>query len=304
MSEITVFAYDSHAIRMIQGEDGEPWFVAADVCNALDIKNAADAIKRLDDDEKGVDSIYTLGGSQELAVVNEAGLYMLILSSRKPEAKIFKRWVAHEVIPSIRKTGRYESKPERSPEDPLPFDRLAPESLPFRQVHPSLYAELRRTSKALAQAYLIECGVTPDYVAAQLARIPGAAYQAPALGEPQTSVHLAERFYDDWENGALGVPFIPCLARQIRELFRVWKEDNAPDTHITEHMFSTAFNRTPGIRNRNDRWTDPRHKPPLSTKTAAVIIPDRQNPPPGQNRGIWLGDCIAEMDAAIRSIRA
>lgn len=82
-------------------------FVAADVCRALDIANSRDAVKRLDDDERGVVSTDTLGGVQEMTVVNESGLYSLVLGSRKPEAKQFKRWITHEVIPTIRKTGGY-----------------------------------------------------------------------------------------------------------------------------------------------------------------------------------------------------
>ena len=87
--------------------NGAPWFVAADVCRALDIANSRDAVKRLDDDERGVVSTDTLGGVQEMTVVNESGLYSLVLGSRKPEAKQFKRWITHEVIPAIRKTGGY-----------------------------------------------------------------------------------------------------------------------------------------------------------------------------------------------------
>lgn len=87
--------------------DGEPWFVAADICRALEIKNSRDAITRLDDDEKDVALTDTLGGKQEMTIVNEPGLYTLVLGSRKPEAKSFKRWITHEVIPSIRKSGGY-----------------------------------------------------------------------------------------------------------------------------------------------------------------------------------------------------
>ena len=87
--------------------DGEPWFVAADVCKALEIANNRDALTRIDDDEKGVALADTLGGKQEVTIVNEPGLYSLVLGSRKPEAKVFKRWVTHEVIPTIRKTGGY-----------------------------------------------------------------------------------------------------------------------------------------------------------------------------------------------------
>lgn len=94
------------AVRVIT-RDGEPWFVAADVCAALTVGNTAMAMARLDDDEKGVSSIDTPGGQQRLAIVNESGLYSLILGSRKPEAKRFKKWVTAEVLPSIRKTGVY-----------------------------------------------------------------------------------------------------------------------------------------------------------------------------------------------------
>lgn len=92
--------------------DNEPWFVAVDVCKALEIKNSRDALGRLDDDEKGVVLTDTLGGEQTVATVNEPGLYSLVLGSRKPEAKEFKRWVTHEVIPTIRKTGGYVANDE------------------------------------------------------------------------------------------------------------------------------------------------------------------------------------------------
>ncbi len=81
--------------------------MAADVCAALSIANSRDAVTRLDEDEKGVATIDTLGGRQEMATVNESGLYSLILGSRKPEAKRFKKWVTSEVLPAIRKTGSY-----------------------------------------------------------------------------------------------------------------------------------------------------------------------------------------------------
>ena len=79
--------------------DGEPWFVAADVCKALEIANNRDALTRIDDDEKGVALADTLGGKQEVTIVNEPGLYSLVLGSRKPEAKVFKRWVTSEILP-------------------------------------------------------------------------------------------------------------------------------------------------------------------------------------------------------------
>lgn len=89
--------------------DGEPWFVAADVCAALDL--TTEQTRRLDDDEKGLHSTQTPSGVQQMTIINESGLYALILGSRKPEAKPFKRWVTGEVLPAIRKTGGYSAQP-------------------------------------------------------------------------------------------------------------------------------------------------------------------------------------------------
>ena len=111
MNEITVFENNQFGEMRTLNIDGEPWFVAADICRALEIKNNREAISRLDEDEKGVGLIDTLGGNQEMTIVSESGLYSLVLGSRKPEAKVFKRWITHEVIPAIRKTGVYSVKP-------------------------------------------------------------------------------------------------------------------------------------------------------------------------------------------------
>lgn len=111
MNDLTVFQNpDFGQVRTIT-RDGEPWFVAADVCRALEIKNNRDALAKLDSDEKGVALTDTPGGAQKMTIVNEPGLYSLVLGSRKPEAKAFKRWITHEVIPAIRKTGQYSTKP-------------------------------------------------------------------------------------------------------------------------------------------------------------------------------------------------
>ena len=107
MSNIVAFDFESHNVRVVVGHDGEPWFVATDVASALDYQAAKDLTRFIDDDEKGRQIVPTLGGEQELLVINESGLYSAILKSRKPEAKRFKRWVTHEVLPSIRKTGSY-----------------------------------------------------------------------------------------------------------------------------------------------------------------------------------------------------
>ena len=95
------------AIRAMRGEDGQPWFVAKDVCDALGLGRQQDSTRYLDDDEKGECLVNTPSGNQRMVTVSEAGLYSLILRSRKPEAHAFKRWVTHEVLPALRRDGAY-----------------------------------------------------------------------------------------------------------------------------------------------------------------------------------------------------
>jgi len=104
--DLVTFSYGDHPIRTAI-VDGEPWFIAADVCAALGIGNPRQAVSYLDDDERGVITHDTPGGRQSVNIVSEPGLYSLILRSRKPEAKVFKRWVTHEVLPQLRRTGHY-----------------------------------------------------------------------------------------------------------------------------------------------------------------------------------------------------
>ena len=119
MENLTVFKSSQFGTVRTTQINGEPWFIASDVCRALEVKNNRDAISRLDEDEKGVVLTDTLGGMQKLTAVSESGLYSLVLGSRKPEAKQFKRWITHEVIPSIRKHGGYLAGQEQMSEEEL-----------------------------------------------------------------------------------------------------------------------------------------------------------------------------------------
>ncbi len=112
---LRVFSFRDRDVRVVE-VDGEPWWVAKDVCDVLGIANPSDALERLDDDER---SRFNLGRQGEANVVNEPGLFSLILGSRKPEAKAFKRWVTHEVLPSLRRNGFYVTgQLSESEEDP------------------------------------------------------------------------------------------------------------------------------------------------------------------------------------------
>ena len=107
MNNLTIFTYENTSVRTLTDNQGEPWFVAKDVCGILELAHTHSSLRLLDEDEKGVHTMHTPSGDQEMTIISEPGLYSLILRSRKPEAKAFKRWVTHEVLPSIRKHGMY-----------------------------------------------------------------------------------------------------------------------------------------------------------------------------------------------------
>jgi len=158
-----------HLVRQME-RDGELWFVGGDVCRALDIKNGRDALARLDEDEKGVATTDTLGGVQEVAIVSEAGVYRLTFTSRKPVAERFKRWLAHDVIPAIRKNGFY-GQPREQVLPPTPM-----EARPF----PDWPLEEMRTKKGVVDMYRLLYGC----MAAQ--------WISPQVGFPSPPIELVE----------------------------------------------------------------------------------------------------------------
>jgi prophage antirepressor-like protein len=108
MTDLMPFSYEGRQVRTVL-VNGEPWFVAADIAAVLGLGRQQDSTRYLDDDERGVCLVDTPSGQQEMVTVNEPGLFSLILRSRKPEAKVFTRWVTHEVLPAIRREGGYIS---------------------------------------------------------------------------------------------------------------------------------------------------------------------------------------------------
>lgn len=120
-TQLSTFNFEKSSIRVI-AVNNEPWFVAKDVCNAIGLSNSRMALLALDDDEKGVSSTYTLGGEQDLAIVSESGMYTLILRCRDAVKKgsvphRFRKWVTAEVLPQIRKTGRYQVSERSQPKE-------------------------------------------------------------------------------------------------------------------------------------------------------------------------------------------
>ena len=107
-NELKVFQNEQFGQVRVRVVDGDPWFVGKDVATILGYKDTSDALKKhVDDEDKGVGELPTPGGKQKVILINESGLYSLVISSKLPEAKAFKRWVTHEVLPSIRKHGMY-----------------------------------------------------------------------------------------------------------------------------------------------------------------------------------------------------
>lgn len=121
-NEIQIFKNEQFGLVRTVTKDGEPWFVGKDVAEILGYSNARKTLNdHVDSEDKGVTKCDTLGGTQNLTVINESGLYSLILSSKLPKAKEFKRWVTSEILPTIRKTGGYVNKEDTFIDTYLPF---------------------------------------------------------------------------------------------------------------------------------------------------------------------------------------
>lgn len=123
-AQIIPFVYNDKPVRSVE-KDGDPWFVGKDVCAVLDLRNHNDALSRLDDDERSEVGISDPSGMKYAIIISEAGVYRLVFSSRKAEAEAFKRWLAHEVLPQLRRTGKYAVKAEEAaPLGDEPTERL------------------------------------------------------------------------------------------------------------------------------------------------------------------------------------
>jgi prophage antirepressor-like protein len=154
VNEIQVFNFKGNDIRTVKVE-GETWWVLKDVCDVLGLTSPHKVAERLDTDEKGRSLIPTLGGEQEVVIINESGLYNVILRSDKPETREFKRWVTHEVLPTIRKTGAYMTPEtiEKVLADPDTIIKLATEIKTLRaeaEKQKALNAELTVQNQLMA----------------------------------------------------------------------------------------------------------------------------------------------------------
>jgi prophage antirepressor-like protein len=165
MNNIVPFNFGDNLVRIQMDERGNPWFVAKDVCSVLEIRNVSDACSRLSEDEKGIVQTDTLGGRQNMSAINESGLYTLIVRSDKEESQRFRKWVTSEVLPSIRKTGRYEV-PSRIPITAIPDQALVNTIFAAQCVADSLKisdAGRIRMFNVVFKANAIPTSILPDY---------------------------------------------------------------------------------------------------------------------------------------------
>lgn len=205
MNELMTRVFENEefgSVRTIMLE-GEPWFVSADVCRALQIKNPRDAVERLDSDEKNTVVLNDgIPGNPNVTVVNEPGLYTLVLGSRKPEARRFKRWITHEVIPSIRKHGAYMTTDtvEHMLQDPAWSIRLLQEIQSEREKSAQLALKIEADRPKVEFADAVEVAANSIPIGEKAKRIGQTGVKAspsPFFRQPCNDRYLMQRGGDD-----------------------------------------------------------------------------------------------------------
>lgn len=216
-----VFQFNTTELRVIQDEQGELWFVASDVAIALEYRDAANMVRNLDEDEADTHilSIRSENGveqDREVTVINESGLYSSILKSRKPEAKKFKKWVTSEVLPTIRKTGRYETptEPSITPAQQRQLQDAIAARFPDGKKRP--YAWSRFNNHFQLGSYKQLPTSKTEEALAYIAQMEGGSEQA-ALERAALDQLKHARFCMYFDNGRMILKEIPQDARLLRD---------------------------------------------------------------------------------------
>lgn len=212
-TSVASFSFENFSVRAIN-RNGEIWFVAADVGAVLGLGNVRSSIALLDDDEKGVHTVDTPSGKQEMSIINESGLYALILRSRKPEAKRFRKWVTSEVLPAIRKTGSYSVSISKTQQGELAT--LIAERFPSGKDRP--YAWSRFNNHFRLASYKDLPANRFEEACEYIKQMPE---PVPALPRPSVNLldkdyfaqvrDIANKFIDDWSRVHKGEDVHPSL---------------------------------------------------------------------------------------------
>ena len=202
------FNFSTQALRVVM-INGEPWFVASDVCGALALSNTTKALLRLDEDEQALISIQGISrGNDQVNVINESGLYSLVLGSRKPEAKTFKKWVTAEVLPTIRKTGRYVEPTA----EPKPTPRSTGE-----QLNPSDMQHMKRIVWMASKNFHFTGPATQGFWY----------YLRQATNNPAPNAYTTDQ--------------IPVLAAELRRIVNLSEQVGAITRHVEEQAIKRIF---------------------------------------------------------------
>lgn len=307
MTNLTNFIFDSEdgAALGVRSTviDGEPWFVAADVCAVLGLKNTKQAVDRLDQEDKAMLNIGLPGG--ETNVVNESGLYSLILGSRKPEAKRFKRWVTGEVLPSIRKTGAYVGPDAQLAQPGQPqtlflshaADIMVAADRTFRSAIRSGRSAGLPTAQAIRRANQIALAKTGVNLLDELqAHDHVNALDAQAQNVVDEDKGGLQQFWAEYEGGGLaGGACIPLLSTQAYQLYVHWCL-RAGVSPLTLPRMVHGLTVAGLVRGARKRYIDPyggRFGP------AAFLLPAGPlDMPDGLSEAAYLGACVSQIDEA------
>jgi prophage antirepressor-like protein len=238
------YGYNGKLFTILQDHKGNPWWVAREVCTVLGIADPKSSTRFLESDEKGVHSMHTPGGKQNVTIVNEPGLYTLIFQSRKPEAKTFKRWVTHEVLPAIRKTGAYHYKeanrrgrPRKEPEDGYYGDILK-EQRQLHQIFEHAYKIARRMTSSSKEASIMARTKVAELTGIDLAE----SYHLPPgmKSRAETEKEIIDGFVHDC---CLVGDEYQVPATELYQAFRNWFEHNRSGEVPTQKWFGGRMGR-------------------------------------------------------------
>lgn len=222
MNAIVPFQFETHQIRTVADEQGEPWFVATDVAEVLGYRNAPDMTRLLDDDEAATHNLRIRSENgveqdREMTIISESGLYACILKSRKPEAKRFRKWVTAEVLPSIRKTGRYAipAEPTISPSQQRQLQNAIAERFPEGKHRP--YAWSRFNNHFSLGSYKQLPGSQVDEAMAYIAQMPGGSTDTDRERLAREALQFGRFLLSFDHRGLMMLLEVPPLARMITD---------------------------------------------------------------------------------------
>lgn len=208
---LTPFHYGDERVRAYEDEEGTAWFIATDVARILGHRDAANALKGVDEDERGTTIVSTPGGEQTLSTVSEAGLVTVLMRARVEAAKPFRRWITHEVLPSIRKTGSY--------------------SLPGASVAPNIEDRALARARQLVEIHMLAQGaVSPDHLEAKIRII-----LAQARGEhPEIEASARPLYVQDYmrERGATADEVKRCAPTFGKRVKKAYAEEHGKDPGV------------------------------------------------------------------------